>query len=398
MRLSDTLDSTWWYFSSHPLRTAAVIASLGLGISAVTFSTALVEGFATQLDRLSFGDYGRALIVRANPYAGEASGTPTMADLAALRKGPSVEEAVGWRVEAGETLMANKRLNYEIFGVVGDFLREADAPLLTPIFPQSKFDGGRGCVLGGELAAKIQVIQGHLPEKLKINGVSCDIVGVLGPVNSLPAQRYAEGVFMSLSTANRFYFIDSDRQEGDLDWITVFTRSNDDMVGQRMKTDLLLRRLHGIPQSQPAPFQIDDPTARLRATLAQAALVQRLSYTLAAIALVMSVTAFCFVNVQSTVARNREFAIRLAVGGSPREIVAQAIFENLIVGLVSGVGGVALGLCFGLAAQATWSWPFALNVEISASAVALGITCGLVSGGLIARIAGATEPAAAART
>ncbi|HEY0285049.1 MAG TPA: FtsX-like permease family protein, partial [Vicinamibacterales bacterium] len=99
----------------------------------------------------------------------------------------------------------------------------------------------------------------------------------------------------------------------------------------------------------------------------------------------------------SVTERTREIGIRLAIGAKGRDVLLQFLVEAIVISLLGGGVGIALG--FGMADLATRIWQFPTAVPPSAVAMAFGFSAvtGIFFGFYPARKAAALDPIVALR-
>ncbi len=169
------------------------------------------------------------------------------------------------------------------------------------------------------------------------------------------------------------------------------------MQDVRFQADRLMRRMAGVPMSRESPYSYDDPGADILEQVRQRAALSRLLWTFTGAALVASLIGYGGIALASTAARRREIALRLAMGGDARRILAQVSLEHALIGAVAAVGGLVLGVAGAAVAARLWEWPIRLSWQAGLLAVVLGWTLGLALGLFAAWRAARTPPALAAK-
>lgn len=399
MKASDVLASALWAVKSRPFRTGALLLSLAAGVAAAVFVGAVISGFGREIDRLAFGTYARALIVRENVLIQDRYGPPDVGDQARLEAGlDGFESSAAWKSGRAQSYRDGETIEFTVFGVSGDYHHELDTPLAAGrLLTNEETTGfGRACLIGAETAIQLETA-GEVGDRLRINGVDCEIVGVLGEPNSRPAARYAEAVIAPFRTTER-YFLDGDYLgPGEASWITLIMAPGTDMARTEMRADLLLRKQRGASLSRASPFSYGDASASLDQMTEQRAMLSRLLGTLAALTILTSLIAFAAIGAAAMASRQREIALRLAMGAADSDIHRQVVLEALLVGGAGGAVGLVAGLALGRTAAALWNWPFAPSAAIAATAIGLGLLVGLGVGVMLARRAAALPPSLAAR-
>jgi putative ABC transport system permease protein len=99
----------------------------------------------------------------------------------------------------------------------------------------------------------------------------------------------------------------------------------------------------------------------------------------------------------SVTERTREIGIRMAIGAKGRDVLLQFLVEAIVISLLGGGIGIALG--FGMADLATKVWDYPASVPLNAVAMAFGFSAmtGIFFGFYPARKAAALDPIVALR-
>jgi putative ABC transport system permease protein len=400
MRGGDVLAGALWGLRSRPARTAALVICLAAGVTAAVFVGVVISGFSREIDRLAFGAYSRALVVQENVLLVDRYGAPTLGDLRVLRR--DMPEAVGgaaWVSGPVRFHRAGDTHAFRVYGVEGDYRAELDSPVvLGRALTLAETAGiGRNCLVGAEVALVLGGGAALLGRPLRLNGVDCRVVGVLGEPRSRPAAAYADGVIAPFAAAQRYFISEEGRVPGETDRLTLFVRTPEALRPAQIHADRILRKRYGAPQSRGSPFSYGERNASLEQMLQQRRMLSRLLATLAALSILTSLVAFGGLVAASLIARQREIAIRMALGASDRSVQLQMLVENGLIGLAGGLAGVALGVGLGRIASSLWSWPFAVDVLTAGAACGLGLVVGLAAGLWAAGRAVRLPPSLAAR-
>jgi putative ABC transport system permease protein len=99
----------------------------------------------------------------------------------------------------------------------------------------------------------------------------------------------------------------------------------------------------------------------------------------------------------SVMERVGEIGLRRAVGSTPRQIAAQFVVESVIIGLLGGLMGSALGVLAIVTVAVVQHWTPVTNPLVALGGIVLGALVGLVAGWLPARRAARIEPVDALR-
>jgi ABC-type antimicrobial peptide transport system permease subunit len=142
----------------------------------------------------------------------------------------------------------------------------------------------------------------------------------------------------------------------------------------------LLRERHGL-----RPDQSDDFTLRNMAELADTLdatgrLMRNLLLAVAMISLVVGGVGIMNIMLVSVTERTREIGLRMAVGARARDILRQFLAESIVLCLIGGAIGLALGWLTSAMVTYFLGWPTQSSPGAAVAAVAVSATVGLVFG------------------
>lgn len=402
MRDTRDLRFALWGVRARPARTLAMVLSLAASVACVVFTSSVLAGFTREIERMAFGDYPRTLIIRRNTLVDGQAGPPSLNDRAwLLSELRNVEASAAWAQGLASVRGPAETRNFAVFGATGDYRRELDARLIEGRWLGEIETAGLGrvCLIGPELADFLGR-KDLLGREIALNNIRCRVIGVYGYAESRPAARFNTAAIAPFGAARR-YFINQDPSASfgprEADWLSFFMRPRADMDDVRYQADRLLRRRAGVPLSRASPYQYDDPAAAIRDQVRQRDALARLLWTVTATAMGTSLIGYGSIAFASTASRRREVAIRLAMGGAPKQVLRQFTLEHLIIGLLASTLGLLAGVSGALLASAIWKWPVMLSVPPALLAVVFGCVVGWGFGTIAARRAAATSPALAAR-
>ena len=114
--------------------------------------------------------------------------------------------------------------------------------------------------------------------------------------------------------------------------------------------------------------------------------------SIAAISLIVGGIGIMNIMLVSVTERTKEIGIRLAVGARRRDVMVQFLVEAMVMSLIGGVLGVAIGLAAARGLTAVLDWPTEVSPATVAAAFAIAALVGIVFGYYPARRASRLDP------
>lgn len=377
------------------LRTALSVSGVAVGIASVVVLLGAGAG-AEQALRHALERLGRNLLV-ISPARTETSalrgtsrisGTLTVADWEAivrdtpgvLRTAPVAEETLN--MQAGGWAVAAR-----VLGTTPAFEQVQNFPLVAGRFIDADdlFERRRVAVVGPLVVEAL--FHGELPvdELVLIRGVPFRIIGVAKKRGvSSDGSDLDELVIIPLTTAmRRVLNVES------LDRVYVQTVSEDSIPAARSAITTLLRRRHATRSDD---FGIQDQTAIVRGQQQAGGFLSRLVLGLSALALGLGGVGLLAVSLLSVRERYSEIGLRLAVGGRPRDILLQFFTEAVLLSVLGGALGVAVGAAGVWVGASLTRWPMVLSWQAVVYPLTISVAIAVIFGAYPALRAARLDP------
>jgi ABC-type antimicrobial peptide transport system permease subunit len=142
----------------------------------------------------------------------------------------------------------------------------------------------------------------------------------------------------------------------------------------------VLRRQHGLRTGQSDDFEVRDMTEMTNALSSTTALMTNLLLAVALISLLVGGVGIMNIMLVSVTERTREIGLRMAVGARGRDILGQFIIEAVVLCLVGGAMGIALGHGGSLLVEKLLRWPVETSPGAIAAAVLVSASVGITFG------------------
>jgi ABC-type antimicrobial peptide transport system permease subunit len=142
----------------------------------------------------------------------------------------------------------------------------------------------------------------------------------------------------------------------------------------------VLRERHHIKADMPPDFTIRDMTEMVRTMSSTTELMTTLLLIVAAISLVVGGVGIMNIMLVSVTERTREIGLRMAVGAQSSDILHQFLMEAIVLCLIGGAVGIALGRATSILVRLIKHWPTAISVGAIVIAVAVSALVGVLFG------------------
>ncbi len=404
MRFIALLQLAIWSAFSRPMRTALMIATLAGGAAGVTLTAGVLQGYATAMERLTFGAYSRSLIISENAFVEDRFGPPRLSDIEHIREalGERVEGHAAWRRARSDVRSGSHQATLQVHGVTGSFKHEVDMPVVQGRgFNSSEAQGAlRVCMLGPG-AYRMLFPEGEAPSTVRINGVNCSVIGVLGEPQSQLAERYRNSILAPFGAVARYFELPDltglQPAPHEAERLTIILHRGVDRTEALVAADRALRRAHGASQANVGPFVYADPAAPAEALARQRDLIARLLIAIAIVSVLVAVTGYAAASMAAVEMQKREIALMMMSGATGRSILGQVLLEGLILGVAGGGVGVAVVAGVAVIAGRVAAFPFDLSPSVAVTVLIAGSITGLLASLAPARRAAAGSPALNAR-
>jgi putative ABC transport system permease protein len=290
----------------------------------------------------------------------------------------------------------NKNSNVSITGTVPDY------------FPVRNYTvaAGRAFTLGdNEARRRYAVVGAAVPELFGVNGPAMvgqqiEIRGIAFTVIGLLAAKGSQGSFMNpdeqvfipLLTA-RYRVHGSDRVRS----INIKVANADDMNVAMIEIERVLRRTHNIRPGAENNFMIRNQADILETVQQTTQTFTMLLAGIAAVSLLVGGIGIMNIMLVSVTERTREIGVRKALGATRGAILFQFLVEALVLCLVGGALGVAIGGGSAILLAKIFKWNTLVSPTAVVLALAFSFGVGLFFGIWPARRAARLDPIEALR-
>ena len=380
----------------------AILTMLGIiiGVAAVITMVALGTGaqraINDQLDSLG----GNILSVRTGSFmhrgVSSADKSLSIDDARAIERDvAAATEVVPETSGRIQIKLGNQNRNLQIVGTTPNYADVNNFELMYGrMFTKAEDTAKkRVIVLGGEVPALLDTDPTMLiGQKLLVKGTSFEIIGIFEPKGSVGFSNTDENAWVPLRTA-QYRLTGSD----DINAIGVKIDPDIPMEVAIIDVERIMRREHKIIPGAKNDFSLSDRKMFLNMQQEAAEIFSYLLAGIAGISLIVGGIGIMNIMLVTVTERTREIGIRKALGATKVNILLQFLIEAMVLCIVGGLLGIALGASAAslLASLAGWSTPLSASAVLIAFCFSAGV--GLIFGLLPARKAANLDPIAALR-
>ncbi len=371
---------------------AAVITMVALGTGAQSSIESQIQAAGTNMIMVSAGNFQQGGVRMGQ---GNAS-TLTPEDAIAIQGVAGVQYVAPGVSTRGQVVAGNMNWGTQIQGT------DVDLPLIR------SWPATRGAFFGPadvNSASKVAVLGSVVHEQLfgtdfdpvgeiiRINNQPFTVVGVMSAKGqSGMGQDQDDVVYVPYTTVMKklrgIQFIQN---------ITVSAASAADTTPTADRIANLMRSRHQVSEGDSDDFMVrtmeEMASVRVQATETMTALLA----SIAGVSLLVGGIGIMNIMLVSVTERTREIGLRMAIGARGRDVLLQFLVEAIVLSMVGGGIGIALGLGLSRGVTAWMSWPTEVSPEAVAIAFVFAAATGVFFGFYPARKAAALDPIDALR-
>ncbi|WP_121453840.1 MacB family efflux pump subunit [Acidovorax sp. 106] len=388
--LAEAARGAWRGMRIHRTRTALTLLGIVIGVASVIVMMAVGEG-AKQRVVEQMGAMGTTIMYlgATHPREGGPMGEITAQDLEALAQLPDIGAVMPVIGDPTPVRYANVERQLYVFAASEDMPRVHHWPVAQGRYYTAAEDRDMAplVVLGHKASGQFfPDTPSPLGRHLLIGNAPFEVIGVMAERGAdSGAESYDDMVFIPFQSGRARVY----RAQTQPDYTVVAAASVAQVQAAEQAMRSLLLQRHGRED-----FAIGNPAAKLQAEAQTRNAMTLMLGLIAAVSLVVGGIGVMNVMLMTVRERTREIGIRMATGARQGDILRQFLTEAVLVTLVGGASGVAIGLVVGAALMVA-GVPAIFSVTAMAGAFACAVATGLVFGYMPARRAAALDPVVA---
>ena len=345
---------------------AAVIAMVAIGQGANSQIQAQIATLGTNVMMIFPGSSSRGGIQMGMGSAANI----TVDDIEAIAKqSPALAGITPSFRSSAQIVVGNQNWNTSIQGVSHTYpiIRDwntADGAFFTE---QDVRNATKVCVIGKTVADNLFGADAHIiGETIRIKNLPFKVIGVLTKKGSSAMGQDQDDTILAPYTTVQKKFVSNSSRVG---MIMASAINNGAVQEAQDQITAVLRARHKLGEREDNDF-----TIRLQADISEAAaassgIMTALLGSVAGVSLFVGGIGIMNIMLVSVTERIREIGIRMAIGARGRDILAQFLVEAVVVSIIGGLIGIALGVGGAQTISKMAGWP----TVVSESSAVLGV-------------------------
>jgi putative ABC transport system permease protein len=366
----------------NKLRSSLTSLGIIIGVSAVICVVAIGEGASATIERaianiganmvwVEAGGINRNGVRTGN---GQTSSL-TLGDYEAIRTRIPLVTNVTPQADTGVQLIyGNQNWHSSVRGIGPAYLDLKNWEVIRGgMFTDQDVDRAANvCVLGQTIVDQLFADdEDPLGEVIRVNNEPCTVLGVLEVKGqSATGQDQDDNLLMPYSTVMKKI-----KGQTWLDDIMCSARSANQIDQAEQDITALMRERHHIRPDAQDDFNLRHPTEIAEAVKASTQTMETLLAAIASVSLLVGGVGIMNIMLVSVTERTREIGLRMAVGARARDVLRQFLIEAVLLSVLGGAAGVAIGLFGARAIANNLHWP--THISTTAIWIAFGVSAAI---------------------
>ena len=348
----ETLRIAWGGIVANKLRSGLTILGMTIGVASVIVLIAVGNGSSKAVQSQIQGLGTNVLVVQGSGglrrFAGVSASSVSLTkqDAEALQNqslAPDVKSASPV-VTASSVTLVHSGTSFEpssFIGTTPSYLSAHSYRLAEgSSFTREDVEKHRRvAVIGQEVVQELFGGAGAVGQAMKVNGSNYEVIGVLAKKGTNGTTNEDDVVMAPITTVQT-----SLTGVGAIDSITVQATSESALDAAEGEVKEIIEERHKIKNTEEPGFSVLNQGSLLETSSSTSSVFTTLLGEVAAISLLVGGIGVMNIMLVSVTERTREIGIRKAIGARRSDILTQFLTEAVLVSLIGGLTGVAVGV------------------------------------------------------
>ena len=399
------------YLSQKSLRSnilRSVLTSLGIiiGVSSVITMISIGTGARLEVEQQieRFGSNNLILRSQSSNSRGVSMGNNsvnslTLKDMEALKTELPAISSIAPRVSLSTQIIANGN-NWltTVTGSTNDYFGLGNWKFeIGREFQEDELNSGsRVAIIGKTVQKNLFGTDNPIDEVIRINKVPFTIIGLLDAKGGTAWSDLDDTIIVPLKTAKQ-RLVAKKFPSDQIRSMTINVSSSELLFKTEKDIDTVMRKLHKISANGNPDFVIRNYAQFLNARQESSRVMSILLATVAGISLIVGGIGIMNIMLVTVTERTKEIGVCMSVGAKKRDVLLQFLIESLMISLIGGCLGIALGLGVIFGVSEYFNWKMSLDYMSLVLSFVFSSSIGIIFGFYPARKAASLNPIDALR-
>ena len=365
----------------NKMRSALTSLGIIIGVSAVIIMLSVGNGVSQNVQKNIESMGSNLLTIRSTSaksggvHMGMGSKpTLTLKDAIALKKNARGLEAVASAsTETKQLTYGNQNWSTSVYGIEPEYLyiKNYEISLGRKFTPDEVKGGSKVALIGNTVAIELFGDVNPLEKTVRVGNVPFKVIGVLKEKGSSGPMDQDDLIFIPIVTAQKKVF--GTNFPGTVSMIVAKCEDGDTVkLAENDITEILTIR-HKIGKNQIRDFEIRNAAEFQEKMKTTAMTLSIMLFVVALVSLIVGGIGIMNIMLVSVTERTKEIGIRMAIGARASDIRWQFLIESLMLSIIGGVIGVAIGIVGSKLVQ-FFSTDLPISISIFSIVLSLGFS------------------------
>jgi len=368
MKILNLLVIAYRSLNKNKVRSLLTMLGIIIGVASVIAMIAIGQGSRDAIEKQIAGMGTNVIMI--SPGAGFRGGVATAAgtaislkldDVQAIRAQCPAVKYLSPVARANGQVIAINNWNTQVNGVYIEYfdIRNLELESGARYTDDDEKRAAKVCIVGKTVSDNLFGLDiDPIGQKIRIRSVPFTIIGLLKSKgqNSM-GQDQDDIIYAPYSTIQK-------RMRGsstDVQQVYISAISEADIPVAQKQIDSLLRARKNLSFSEDPPYNIRTQTDIAQTATATSSTMITLLASIASISLLVGGIGIMNIMLVSVTERTREIGLRMAIGARGRDILRQFLLEAMLLSILGGLIGIALGVGVSKALVQFLGWPVTLT-------------------------------------
>ena len=390
----------------RPFRTILTMLGIVIGVAAVFAMLSIGEGSRQKI--LENIDSAEARTISIFPNWGNRRASTRRAwkpfneqDILDIQAIPGVEAATGDLSSEYSIVSETSDWRANVIGADPQYLAANDLQMQRgrPITETEIERRETVAVIGQSVVRSLFRGQDPMGERIKIQNIPFEVIGIVAETDGTNwrGQDLNNFVLVPRPTGRARLFGGDRLVRNQVRSIRIVGESQAALSRIEREVDFILRRSRGLTADEAPDFRIFNFSANRQAVAETQRTLSLLLATMGAVSLIVGGVGVMNIMLVSVTERTREIGLRMAIGARGSDILGQFLTEALLLSVLSGFMGLALGFAVSQVSLGTDEIEMVFSPHIALLSFGSALLVGVVFGFLPAQRASQLNPIEALR-